>query len=725
MKENRSVHYWKNDLSALIEARSIAVVGATERPSPAKNTITNLQNMGFKGNIFPVNLKRDSVFGLTCYKSLHKVPSVPDLVVISIPVAHVIETLEQCAEMGVKAVMVYSSGFAEIGGEGKLLQDRMTEICNANEIRLCGPNCLGHLNVTSQTGAYSATVPPGIESGPVAIVSQSGSMAIGMLQTLKDLGISQVISVGNQAVLDISDYLFHLSSDAATKVINIFIEGVGDGRRLMESARECVKNGKVVIAMKVGNSELSQAAVRSHTAAIAGSRVVYDEAMRDCGILPVSDIDEMLQLSKLFIRSEKVRTPGIAFVTISGGQIGMVADIAAAVGADLKFPKFEDGIFKELREKIPSYLNVQNPLDLAGVGTEDYREYADILRLCAKDSGIGMILVSQDAPTGLGENTIAHYKNITKAVTDIFLEGSVPVVLFSNHSTPAEPRIVSDLIEAGVPYLQGARETILAISHFINHSMSVKVLKTAEVSQSERTYDWAGIEKKLHTMKDKNGVGFLSERDSKEIFEMLGLPVKIPLLCRNEEDLTRCAQSVRYPLAMKIESPDIAHKTEIDGVVLNIVGEEKLISEYRKMMENVSRSSPNARIKGVTLQRMAPEGIDLIIGTNTDPQFGPVMLFGLGGIFVEVLKDSSLGLIPLNKSKALSMIGRSKGAPILSKFRGRDALDTDTLANVMVTLSDFAHHFRDEIESIDINPVRIGSSGIDILDALIMFKQKK
>ena len=711
-KQNHNA--WKRDLGCLLNPRSIAVVGATEKVGPGRNTVYNLVNMNFEGVVYPINPKRDEVFGLKCYKSLSGLPEKPDLAVVSLPAAAVPEALRECERLGIKGAMVYTSGFAEVDATGAELQRELTEICERGEIRLCGPNCLGHLNVTKRTGAYSASLPVDMIPGKVAVVSQSGSMAIAMLQALKGLGMSQVISFGNQAVVELADYLSYLANDPDTGVITTFIEGVRDGRRFLEAAKECRRKGKAVVALKIGKSELSQKAISAHTAAMAGSDAVFEEALRECGVLQVGDIDEMLQTTTLLVKSKKARSRGVMLVTISGGQVGLIGDIASQFGVE--FPSFAEKTVESLKPLIPPYLKIRNPLDVAGVGSDNYEDYANVLRACADDPAAGIVLVSQDAPAGVGPSTIDHYGKVARAVTEVYQEKEVPVVMFSNHSTPCNPEIVGDMTAAGVPYLQGTRESLLAVSRLMDYSFARETDEAPPVLKFSAS--WEHIEARFTELaKEKS---FLGEKEGKELLSMLGIPAAEQVLCRNEAELPSIAGKIGYPLVLKVESPDIAHKTEAGGVVAGIESEEKLHSAWISMMKTVGERVPQARIEGATLQKMIPDGVDLIIGMHKDPQFGPVMVFGLGGIYVEVFKDSSLGLLPVTEQKARNMIRRSKVNALLGELRGRPALNEELLIDTILRVSEFVVRFEDRLSAIDINPIRIGTFGVCVLDALVL-----
>jgi len=367
---------WKTELENLLSPKNIAVVGATEKIGPGRNVIYNLLHMDFKGQIFAVNPRRDQVFGLKCYNSLKDLPYVPDAVAIAVPAGLVLNAVKECAELGITACTILTSGFGEIGSQGMKLQEEITAVAEGAGIKLCGPNCLGHLDLNNQTGIYSASIPPGAKAGQVAVVSQSGSMAIAMFQAFKDLGVGHVISYGNQAVLDLSDYLYYLSNDPNTRIITTFIEGIKDGRKFIDSVKECRKKGKAIVALKIGKSAISQQIALAHTASIVGSHAIYEEVFSQGKVLEVSDIDEMLQTVTALVKTPPIKHKGIMLVAISGGQCGLIGDISSQYG--LEFPDIQESTKQKIAQIVPSYINIRNPLDVSGVGSDNHEDYANV-----------------------------------------------------------------------------------------------------------------------------------------------------------------------------------------------------------------------------------------------------------------------------------------------------------------------------------------------------------
>lgn len=709
-------------LRKLLSPQSIAVVGATERPGNGRNTIRCLQDLGFEGAIYPVNPKYETVLGLECYPSLLDLPQTPDSIVISVPAAAVNATLEQCARIGCHAATVYSSGFSEIGAEGAELQRQMAGIATRAGIEICGPNCLGHLDFVGKTGAYSGSVIPGSRAGALSAVSQSGSMAISMYQAFCKLGLRHVISYGNQAVTGMGDYLDYLAEDPHTKVITAFIEGVGDGAAFRAAADTCRRRGKRIVAMKIGRSEVSRRVALAHTAAMVGSDRVYSEVFAESGILEVRDIDEMIQTVTLLLKAPAIRGGGrkVAVTSISGGQCGVLGDIAEEIGLPLE-PLSQQTV-ADVTKLVPGYVTVKNPLDVAMVGSRDYTEYRDVLRRLAEDEELGAIAVMQDAPLGVGAGTVAHYGNIVRAVLEVAAETTKPIIPFTNHSTPCDPRIVQGLLDAEMPLLQGTRESLLAIKHLLAGS-DAPPTRTDGEDAAVAEMDWTPVGEALAaSRRERESLG---EKEGKEFLQLLGIPATRDILCTSEDDVLRAARAIPGRVALKIVSPDILHKTDVGGVALDLAGEEAVLAAWRTMLANVQAKAPDARIQGVAVQEMVADGVDLIIGMNKDPQFGPVLVFGLGGIYVELFKESELGLLPLSREKALEMIRRSRSFRLLGEVRGRPALDIQPLADILVKLGALMERYGDLLREIDLNPVRIGTAGVKVLDAMFVFEPEQ
>lgn len=704
---------WKIDLDRLLSPKSIAIVGASESVGPARNAMRCLIDMSFDGNIYPIHPKHEQVFGIKCYKSLFELTEKPELVVIAVRADLVIEIMEQCEQLDITAVTIFTSGFSEIGSEGEKRQNELLEIANRSKIKVCGPNCLGHLDVINKTGAYSASILKDAKPGNVAIVSQSGSMAISMYQAFRDIGISHVISYGNQAVLDLSDYLMYLAKDPNTKVITTFIEGVNNGENFREAVRECRRNGKSIVAIKIGKTEISKNIAMAHTASIVGSDQVYTEVFKTEKILEVNDIDEMLQTVTALVKSSPIKKNGVAIMSVSGGQCGIVGDVSEKIGINIV--EFSDETKKKIESLVPPFVNVRNPLDVSIVGSNDYTEYANLIRCCVNDENVGVVAIMQDAPIGVGPSTISHYSNIVKAVMEVFNETKKPIIVFTNHSTPYEPKIMQSLIDLGIPFLQGTQESLVAIKHLIDYYDESDYIYKSEKRDSKN--NWEDIRNLL--LKHKESKSYLGEKEGKELLNMIQIPVTKDILCKSVDDIKKTYSEFGGKVALKIDSPDIHHKTDVGGVALNLQSESEVTKAYHKMLNSVKSKKPNAEINGVIMQEMVPEGVDLIIGSYKDDQFGPIIVFGLGGIYVEIFKESSLGLIPISRIKAKEMIKTSKSYNLLKEVRGRDALDIEPLVDIIIHISTLMEHCGDLIKEIDLNPVRIDTLGVKALDALI------
>ncbi|MDO4581302.1 MAG: acetate--CoA ligase family protein [Bacillota bacterium] len=709
---------WRTDLKSLLAPQIIAVVGATEKPSASQEAIRALLDMGFTGRLYPINPKYPSIFGLPCYPSLKDLPETPEMVTICLPAHAVNGVLEQMGEIGCHAATVFASGFSEAGPEGAELQRQMTEIAEAHQINICGPNCLGHIDRINRTGSYYASYPTQCKEGSIAVVSQSGSMAIAMFQCLYNLGISHVISYGNQAVTTLPDYLYYLADDPHTRVITTFIEGVNNGAAFRDAVDYCRAKNKAIVAIKIGKSAISQRVALAHTAALVGSNAVYESLFTEHGIMEVSDMDEMVQTVIAIVKSKPITCSGRKVVTmaVSGGQCGIIGDIAEEIG--LPMGALSAQTTKNIEAIVPDYITVKNPLDVGILGQKDYREYRDVLRHLANDPEIGLIAVSQDAPNDLVE----FYPNVIQAIAEVSRDANKPIITFTNHSSPANPGVMQQLLDENLPLLQGTREALVAIKHLLTFNTPPVQQVNAVQEPCCTAVNWAQVSQFLKEAAEAQTS--LSERESKDILRLLDIPVTADIICRSEEEVATAWKRIKGKAALKIVSPDILHKTDVGGVVLDIGDEATLVASYLNMLETVKQKSPTAKIDGVSVQEMAPEGVDLIIGMNRDPQFGPVIVFGLGGIYVEVFKDSSLSLLPLSRAKARQMIINSRSYRLMGEVRGRAALDIEPLVDILLKIAALTEYHGDMIREIDLNPVRIGSFGTMVLDALFVLNRK-
>ncbi|MEO9340809.1 acetate--CoA ligase family protein [Mesorhizobium sp. SB112] len=701
-------------LSSLLSPRSVAILGASSRPEALGNTvIKNLIAKNYAGNIYPVHPTADEVLGLQCYASLEALPEAVDCVVIALSYDKALPALEQMNALGTKSAVLFASGFAETGAEGKALQDRIAAFCLANDINLCGPNCLGLYSAHEGAALYSAALSESLIPGDLALISQSGSACIA-LSSLQRFDFSYLISLGNGAVTDISDYLDFVAQDEATRVAALFVETLHDPDRFAAAAAKMRKAGKPIIALKVGRSTSGAAASAAHTGAIASSDTALQAFFRRNGVILVEDYDELAETCALFLGCR--RSPegsGLGVLNVSGGELAMTCDIAERFGLEL--PALEDTTVATLQATLPAFASPRNPLDATGVAVFDTNMYKACLRALAADPGIALVAVSQDCPSTLGTDQAATYEKLAIAVKEVAEDISKPVVFFNNLSTPVHPDILRPLRAAGVPVLSGMRNSLKALSYLFSQASQL------EGSDSEADHSLLRQDAWVSRLADTRP---LTERESKAFLAAHGITVTREFLATSADQAVGHADKIGYPVVLKVESKDLPHKKEVDGVMLRLANAEEVSAGFDRLLERVRRKAPNAEIEGVLVQEMVDGGLEAILGVVSHPPFGPGIVVGAGGMLVEILEDSAFELAPVDPDLATEMIAQTRFSKLLAGFRGAPAGDRQALANALTRLSQIAQAYRHELTAVDLNPVAVRSigHGAIVLDALVIQK---
>jgi acyl-CoA synthetase (NDP forming) len=704
-----------DNVSALFAPSTIAVVGASERPGPGRQVLDNLTQIGYSGAILPVNPKYDSILGLPCYPSLAAAKETAeeiDAVAILLGRDRVLPVLEEAAGVGIGAAWAFASGFRESGPEGTRLQDRVTELCRERGIALCGPNCVGFVNPAASTAAFSAPISPSIQRGQVAAVAQSGSIAMALINSARGIGFRTVVSSGNEAVLDCADYIGHFVDDPETRVILAFIEEIRRPRQFIEVAERARAAGKPLIVLKVGRSGIARRATVAHTGALAGEDAVYDAVFRRHGILRVHDLDEMLETAEAFVRldGDLPAGPAVGMLTVSGGEISLIADLAE--GLVLEFPQWSEATQAAFAEVLPEYASLENPLDAWGSGRIE-ETYAACVDAAANDD-VDLLMISQDGPIGLAAEQVEQFSIVARATAAARRRTGKPILAFSHLAGGLDPTLRKLFSDAGVPFLQGTREGLLAAEHLVEF-----VTAQGKTPPREPPRD---PEKAAALCGDR--VGRVDEIASKAILSAYGIPGVAERLCITADDAVRAAEAMAGPVALKIVSEALPHKTDVDGVALGIEGEDDVRRAFAAMVERAASHVGPEAVEGVVVQQMISDAVaEVIVGISTDPTFGHVIVFGLGGISVELLEDRALAIPPLTREDARTMIGETKVAGLLAGFRGSEAGDIDALADVLIRLSQIALDFGERVVSIDVNPllVRPQGAGVVAVDALIEF----
>ena len=713
---------WR-DLSPLIAPRSVAVIGASQRPSelgarePRGNrVIRNLKNFGFPGRVVAVNSKYTEVMDCPCYPNLAAIPDPPDCVVLAVPNRHVPGLLDDAAASGVRAAVVFAAGFAEIGGDGQVRQARLDALSRDRGFLICGPNCYGVLNVYGKAPLFASTIPAGFLAGPVALVSQSGGLSTTIANALmlnRHVGFSHIISCGNQAGVTIEEYFNYFVEDENTRVIAAFVEGFKEPAKLLAVAAKAAGRNKPLIVLKGGRSEVSQRAAATHSGSLAGAAEVIETALRQSGIVQVRSINELIDTVSTFSCDGYIKKyrggRRIGVLSGSGGECTLVCDAAATAG--LEVPDLTESTKGQLQEAVADFGNMNNPLDGTGAMFDDEKLFPRLLQALIDDANIDLVNVNLEA-NDPRPRELKSGNRFSLLIENAAARSAKPIATFSSVvGGPVDREILLPLRAAGVPLMEGAECATLALRNLAEYYE----FRAALQSKAARRFEIRAAQAHLPS-------GILPADAAFRLLESYGLPVVPTVLTQNPDDAARAAERMGFPVVLKVESAQISHKSDAGGVVVGLAAGAEVRDAFAQIQQRVGARVSNARIDGIVVQRMAGAGIEMILGIKRDPMFGPVVLCGFGGVLVEVLKDVALGIPPLSKEQAQSMISRLRGAAILGGVRGQPPADVDALCEAIVRLSHLAVSLGNRLEGLDINPLIVQTGGAVAVDALIEIK---
>jgi acyl-CoA synthetase (NDP forming) len=694
----------------LLAPRCVAIVGASPRENTlGNNVVVNLRRFGYAGRIMPVHPSAPEVAGLPAYRAFAELPEPAECAVLAVPADKIAAALEEGAAHGLRAAVVFASGFAELGEEGRARQQELQALCARTGIVLCGPNCLGLVNVHKRVSLYSSGIPEGMRDGGLAVVSHSGSACIA-LSTLGRFGLSYLVSVGNAAVLDVADYLEYLADDSETKAAALFIETLRDPAAFARAMRAMHEAGKPVVALKVGRSAKGAAASAAHTGSLAGNWDAYQAYFRRHGVIAVDDFDELAESVELAL---KVRAPplgdGVAIIAVSGGEASLVADLAER--SDVRLPELAPETVTRLRTVLPAFGSIGNPLDTTDRGVYDSQNvYSGSIRALADDPSVSLIAVVQDCSPGLSARGANNYRRIAQTVADAAREIAKPVVFFNTAAGGMHAHVIEPFAGSGVAVMQGARASLLAISRLLVHA---------------RFAPWAEPQKLVPALvwRDRLAAGMpFTERESKAFLAAHGIAVTREALARDAAAAAQAAAEIGYPVVLKIESPDLPHKTEAGAVRIGLADAAAVEAAFDEMMTAARRHAPAARLEGVLVQEMISGGIELIAGLSRQEPFGMGIVCGAGGVLVELTRDTALDLCPIDNAQAHALVARTRAGRLLQGFRGRPAGDAEAFAALLVRLSQLGAAYGDLLEAVDLNPVAVlpPGRGALVLDALVI-----
>jgi acyl-CoA synthetase (NDP forming) len=708
------------DLDKLFHPRSVALIGAsTEQNKLSGRPIRYFREFGYAGAIYPINPKYQEIAGLPCYANLFDVPGEVDLAVITLPAAAVPAALAACGAKGVKAAAIISSGFAEIGVEGVELQDKLQKIASAYSIAVCGPNCSGFVYVPEKvTASFSVGLHGGFpQAGAAAFVSQSGALSSYILGAARDrgLGFRYWITTGNECVLSFTDYLQYLLEDPEVQLVLGYLEDARDGAAFQTIARRALELDKPLIIMKTGRSEAGAKASVSHTGSLAGADEVYQAVFSKYGLLRAETLDELFDLAVVAQAAHRPSGNRVQVVSISGAAGILMADIGAESG--LEFPDLSEQTKEELKKIMPPFASIANPMDVTAEAVarpELLRQAAEVI---ARDPNVDTLVIFYGIVPGAHEKLAQDMAKVAAATDKLVMVTWFPL---------PEPQIWQGLARAGVPVFSEPARGIRALGKMVRFVEARRRLLARQPHSTANGIVDARAEANgmLARAKDRNRK-VLTEVETKDLFTACGLKTPRGGLARSAADARKFAAEIARPVALKAISPDLPHKSEAGVIRLHLQNSDDIERGFDELMAQAKIWNPTARLDGILVEEMITGALqEVIVGARQDLRFGPVVTFGLGGIFVEAIRDFSVWPAPLTLDDARELIRNIRGYRLLTAFRGRHAADIEAVAKTLCLIGDIASEWREGIAEIEINPLFVLPEGLGVIvgDALAVLK---
>lgn len=698
------------DISKLLRPRAVAVVGASEKSGFGGDTCRNiLENQADTSHVYPVNPKKETVFGKKCYPTLADLPEEIDLVILCTSQKTIVDFLKQAKAKGAGAAVVYASGYSEVGtAEGKAFEKELVDAAKALDMVVMGPNCAGYINFGDDIFSFAFIGDYKGKKGNIGFVSQSGQFCIDMMKSA-EMKYSFAISAGNSAMVQMEDYLNFLIEDSNTKVIALYLEGVKNPHKFEACLQKAMEKKKPVVILKAGRSPKGQATAASHTGSMAGSDKTYDAVFEKFGVIRADDMQDLRSTASLLATLRVLpKKPAFSAMCLSGGETAVSADTGFLHG--IEYPDFSEVTLKKLNDMLPDFATPRNPLDMTAALCYDADAFASGITTVMSDPSIEMGLVGLTISDKVTVSNDIMFEGIRRAFEQI---PDKPLAVMSFMEAARNKELVERFQNAGIPVLPTTKYGFRALQHlqdFISHDT---IKREARLAIPE-----------AHSANTRA----LSEYESKKLLADNGVPVDLGYIAKTKAEVKEYAEKIGYPLVMKVESNDILHKSDVGGVMLNIKSLEQAEEAYDKILANAVQHAPNAKINGILMQKMLKAGTEMIIGLNSDPQFGPMLLVGMGGVFVEVFKDAALYPVPLNHDEALHMLQSLRSFKLLNGYRGNPPADIEALTDMMVKISDFAYRKKDTLKELDMNPLFVypKGEGVAIADALaVMYEEEK
>ncbi|HET8746641.1 MAG TPA: acetate--CoA ligase family protein [Ramlibacter sp.] len=707
--------YRPDELARTFSPRSIAVVGVSTNPAAFGSiTYANIAGPGrFAGPVYMVNAKYERIGEQRCYPSIAALPETPDCVFIAVPRDAVEGIVTECAERGVGGVVLFSSGFGETGQPERVAQQqRLVAIARRANMRLVGPNCVGFMNYglgvvgTFGTASFKGAPRP----GAIGLVSQSGAVGAALAQAQEHgTALSHMLTCGNASDIDVADQVAYLAADPACKAVACVFEGMSDPARFLTAAALCHEAGKPLVVHKLGTSERGAQAAVSHTGSVAGSQAAYRAAFEQAGVIMVDELEALLDTCTFFAKAPPPQARGVAVAAVSGGACIMLADKAELHGVELPHPT--PATMAVLERLIPEYGAPGNPCDMTAQVLSTPKDLHDCFEALMADPQYGALVVPH---TFAYAPATARIETLGKAAAE---HGKIACNVWMTQHLEGPGAIESEQ-NPHVATFRSMNHCMAALGAWHKRSDWLR-----EHARAEGRVAPAQARERAAALLAASPNATLTEREGKEVLAAYGVPVVRDVLTQSADEAAAAARELGFPVVLKVESPDIPHKTEAGVIRLGVKTEEEVRKAFDEVMRNAQAVSPPARISGVLVQPMVPQGTEIMVGARVDPQFGPMVVVGLGGIFVELLKDTSVRLAPVGPREARRMLGELKAQRALQGFRGTEPVDLERLAEAIARISELAADQREHIAELDVNPLICAGTRIIAVDALIA-KQK-
>ena len=705
-------------IHAMLHPRNIVLVGATDKPGNyAERIWNNLIKYQYEGGLFPINAKRETIWGVPCYKDFTSLPEKPDHVLVLVPARFAVQVIRDAAAAGARSATIVTSGFSELQDEeSQRLAVELKQAVKETGLAVTGPNCLGNLSAGEKLFTNIDDRIVTMEAGPVAIAGQSGAIVMAIRQTLEDrgVGVGYMVTTGNETGLETPDLMAYFAADPSIRVIVVYLEGVRNTKVFREACKAARAAGKPVIALKLGASEGGRAAAMAHTGALAGSIETFDAISTREGVIRVRGLDELIETTECFVHADPMKSDRLAAVSLSGGKRGLLID--AFYSAGLNFAPLSKNASAQLAEMLGPGSIVGNPLDAGFAAVVDPTVYMKSIKIMIDDPDTDIVIIDAELPKAPHE---LRERNL-RIVNDMAGAASKPVVYISAMSigfTEFTKALRKSLPNIAV--MQGLDRAVGAIKSLIEYSSLRK--EVPDIVSNSKASARAMLEK---TLRSANGAAALDEVASKKLLKAYGIPVSKEEIAQTAAEAVKIAKKIGFPVVAKVVSADILHKSDIGGVVLNLNSAAEVKKAFDDITKRVKRLKNKPKLEGILIAQQVKADLELVVGASLDAEMGPVVLFGTGGVDIELMKDVALAGAPLDAAEAKQLIHKTKAGVKMKGYRGKPALHEASAVKALVGLSNLMADAGSRIASIDVNPFLINSKVGVAVDGLIVLNNE-